>query len=81
MSRLVFLTTQGLFEGIVGELIEVAPITQRLRIRSQMQGPSPWRGKHPALKGLRPPEHHARQKYHPDQKDPLEASEKLLVGS
>ena len=29
--------------------------------------PSLWREKHPAIKGLRPPEHHAG-KFHPDHK-------------
>ena len=28
--------------------------------------PSLWRDKHPAIKGLRPPEHHAGR-FHPDQ--------------
>ena len=35
--------------------------------------PSLWRDRHPAITGLRPPEHHARQ-FHPDQKDSSESN-------
>ena len=34
--------------------------------------PSLWREKHPAIKGLRPPEHHAGH-FHPDQQDSSES--------
>ena len=40
--------------------------------------PSLWRDKHPAIKGLRPPEHHAG-KFRQDQKDSSESKKKMLI--
>ena len=39
--------------------------------------PSPWRDKHPAIKGLRPPEQHAGQ-LHPDHKKTLSQNNNWL---
>ena len=38
--------------------------------------PSLWRDKHPAIKGLRPPEHHAG-KFRQDQKDSSESKKEI----
>ena len=51
-----------------------SPTLGGLRV-SQLQ--SLWRDKHPAIKGLRPPEHHAG-KFRQDQKDSSESTKKEM---
>ena len=69
-------------------MVTVAPIAQLVKgrlldaggLRFESQAgrvtgksiPSLWRETHPAIKGLRPPEHHVGQ-FHPDQKDSSES--------
>ena len=57
---------------------EVRGSSPRLGVLRVSQLQSLWRDKHPAIKGLRPPEHHAG-KFRQDQKDSSESNKKQKV--